>query len=315
MAERIMVTGGAGFIGAHLCAALIKSGYRVLCVDNLSSGNLNNLKHLKNHPDFEFYYQDITTPFNADVKQIYNLACPASPHFYQADPIQTIKTCVQGSMNVLDIARAHGARILQASTSEIYGDPEVHPQQESYRGSVSPIGARACYNEGKRCAETLFFDYQRLYSLDIKLARIFNTYGPGMAINDGRVVSNFIVQALRGANLTIYGDGKQTRSFCYVDDMVEGLILMMNSHPGFAGPVNMGNPEEISIGMLAETIVSLCNSNSRIAYMHLPDDDPKRRCPDIMLASEKLNWCPTTTLIDGLIKTIDYYRSILNANS
>jgi UDP-glucuronate decarboxylase len=314
MAERVMVTGGAGFIGAHLCTALINLGYKVLCVDNLSSGDLSNIKHLKDHPYFEFYCHDIIVPFNADVKQIYNLACPASPHFYQTDPIQTIKTCVQGSISVLDIARAHGARILQASTSEVYGDPEMHPQQESYRGSVNPIGVRACYNEGKRCAEALFVDYQRLYSLDVKLVRVFNTYGPGMAIDDGRVVSNFIVQALRGVDLTIYGDGRQTRSFCYVDDIVAGLMLMMNSSAGFSGPVNMGNPVEIQIGVLAETIISLCNSSSRIIYKHLPDDDPKRRCPDITLASEKLNWCPKTILIDGLIKTINYYRSIVNAN-
>lgn len=306
MTARVMVTGGAGFIGAHLCITLINQGCKVLCVDNLSSGDLNNLKHLKNHPNFEFFCHDITVPFDSDIGQIYNLACPASPRFYQLDPIQTIKTCVQGSINVLDIALTHRARILQASTSEVYGDPEVHPQQESYRGSVNSIGVRACYNEGKRCAETLFFDYRRLYSLDVKLVRIFNCFGPGMAIDDGRVVSNFIVQALRGVDLTIYGDGRQTRSFCYVDDLVNGLILMMNSSGEFTGPVNMGNPTEVQIGVLAETIISLCNSSSHIVYKQLPEDDPRRRCPDIALAMEKLNWSPTTTLTDGLIKTIDY---------
>ncbi len=290
------------------------NSYTDLFTVSLSSGSLNNLHHLKNNPNFKFSCQDIISPFNAEIAQIYNLACPASPYFYQLDPIQTIKTCVQGSINLLEMARLQEARILQASTSEVYGDPEVHPQKESYRGFVNPIGARACYNEGKRCAETLFMDYQRMYSLNVNVVRIFNTYGPCMAINDGRVVSNFIIQALSGSDLTIYGSGTQPRLFCYVEDMVEGLILMMNSGKELSGPVNMGNPEAVQIGVLAQTIISLCNSRSRVVYRQLPEDDPKRRCPDITLALDKLSWNPKNSLIDGLIKTIDYYRPIVNAN-
>jgi UDP-glucuronate decarboxylase len=312
MEEKIMVTGGAGFIGAHLCTALINLGHRVLCVDNLSTGHLRNIKHLIGNPKFEFFNQDITHSFQAEIKQIYNLACPASPHLYQADPIQTLKTCVLGAINLLEMAKLHEASILQASTSEVYGDPEVHPQEESYRGSVNPVGVRGCYNEGKRCAETLFIEYQRQYSLNVKLVRIFNTYGPGMDVNDGRVVSNFIIQALRGSDLTIYGSGAQTRSFCYVDDIIKGLILMMGSQEGFSGPVNIGNPQELQIGSLAEIIIALCKSNSRIVYKPLPQDDPKRRCPDITLAGEKLGWSAQTSLVDGLMKTIDFYRPIVN---
>lgn len=313
MKDKIMVAGGAGFIGAHLCTALINRGHQVLCVDNLSSGHLSNLHHLMGNRKFEFCNQDITVPFQADVKQIYNLACPASPDFYQADPIQTIKTCVLGSINLLEIARLQRASILQASTSEVYGDPEVHPQTESYRGSVNSIGARGCYNEGKRCAETLYMEYRRKYSLNVKLVRIFNTYGPGMTVNDGRVVSNFIIQALRGSDLTVYGSGTQSRSFCYVDDIVKGLILMMDSEEGFSGPVNMGNPQEVQIEALAQTIISLCNSTSRIVYKALPEDDPRRRCPDVTLAHQKLGWRPQISLIDGLMKTINFYRHIVNS--
>jgi UDP-glucuronate decarboxylase len=309
--KRILVTGGAGFLGSHLCERLLNEGHEVLCVDNFYTGRKANITHLLNNPYFEVIRHDITFPLYVEVDEIYHLACPASPVHYQFDPVQTTKTSVHGSINMLGLAKRLKIKILLASTSEVYGDPTVHPQPETYWGNVNPIGPRACYDEGKRCAETLFFDYHRQHRLKIKVARIFNTYGPRMHPNDGRVVSNFIVQALKGEDITVYGDGKQTRSFCYVDDMIDGLIRLMNTGDDFTGPVNLGNPEEYSILQLAETIIRLTGSKSRIVFKPLPPDDPKQRCPDITLARKVLNWQPTTTLEEGLKRTIEYFRNIL----
>jgi UDP-glucuronate decarboxylase len=310
MTKRIMVTGGAGFLGSHLCDKLVANGDEVLCLDNYFTGVRANIRQLLDNINFEVIRHDVTFPLYVETDEIYNLACPASPIHYQFDPVQTTKTSVHGAINMLGLAKRVKARILQASTSEVYGDPEVHPQVESYWGRVNPIGPRSCYDEGKRCAETLFFDYRRQHDLDIKVVRIFNTYGPRMATNDGRVVSNFIVQALNGDDITIYGDGTQTRSFCYVDDMIEGFILMMKSEDGFTGPVNLGNPGEYSIGELAETIVSMCGTNSKVVYKPLPEDDPRQRQPDISLAKEKLGWEPKVALRDGLEETIAYFRGL-----
>jgi UDP-glucuronate decarboxylase len=312
MTKRIMVTGGAGFLGSHLCDKLVAKGDEVLCLDNYFTGAKANIHQLMDNVNFEVIRHDVTFPLYVETDEIYNLACPASPVHYQFDPVQTTKTSVHGAINMLGLAKRVKARILQASTSEVYGDPEVHPQVESYWGRVNPIGPRSCYDEGKRCAETLFFDYSRQHGLDIKVVRIFNTYGPRMATNDGRVVSNFIVQALDGDDITIYGDGTQTRSFCYVDDMIEGLIRMMKSEDGFTGPVNLGNLDEYPIGELAETIVSMCGSNSKVVYKPLPEDDPRQRQPDISLAKEKLDWEPKVALRDGLEETIAYFRGLRN---
>lgn len=309
--NRVLVTGGAGFLGSHLCERLLKEGNEVLCVDNLFTGSKNNIRHLLDNPNFEFLRHDVINPLHVEVDQIYNLACPASPPHYQYDPIKTAKTCVFGAMHMLGLAKRVHARILQASTSEVYGDPQVHPQPESYRGSVNPIGIRSCYDEGKRMAETLFFDYHRQHQVDIKIIRIFNTYGPRMNPNDGRVVSNFIVQTLKGEDITVYGDGSQTRSFCYVDDLIEGMIRLMNSEEGFMGPVNIGNPGEFTMLELASKVVELTNSKSQIVYKPLPSDDPLQRKPDITLAKEKLAWEPTIQLEEGLKKTIAYFESIL----
>lgn len=310
---RTLVTGGAGFLGSHLCDALIRRGDDVLCVDNFHTGTRDNIAPLLAHPRFELLDHDVTVPLDVEVDRIFNLACPASPVHYQHDPVRTTRTCVHGAMNMLALAERRGARILQASTSEIYGDPEVHPQPESYWGRVNPIGMRSCYNEGKRCAETLFFDYRRQYDLEIKVVRIFNTYGPRMYVDDGRVVSNFIVQALRGDDVTLYGDGSQTRSFCYVDDLIEGLLAAMDTPAGFTGPVNMGNPAELSMRELAELVMQLCGSRSRIVHHPLPPDDPKVRRPDIDLARQALGWQPTVSLDEGLTETIAYFRAQLNA--
>ncbi|WP_089728205.1 UDP-glucuronic acid decarboxylase family protein [Candidatus Thiosymbion oneisti] len=309
--KRILVTGGAGFLGSHLCDRLLADGHDVLCVDNFFTGTKPNVAHLLSHPHFELMRHDVTFPLYVEVDQIYNLACPASPTHYQHDPVQTTKTSVHGAINMLGLAKRTKSRILQASTSEVYGDPEVHPQPEGYWGKVNPIGPRSCYDEGKRCAETLFFDYQRQHGMDIKVVRIFNTYGPCMHPNDGRVVSNFIVQALKGEDITIYGDGQQTRSFCYVDDMVEGFIRMMESEAGFAGPVNMGNPGEFTILELAEKVLSQVDGKSKLSFQPLPTDDPKQRKPDIALAKEKLGWEPTVSLDDGLQHTVEYFRQTL----
>jgi UDP-glucuronate decarboxylase len=313
--QRILVTGGAGFLGSHLVDRLLQSGAEVLCVDNLFTGDKSNLDHLVGHPRFEFMRHDICFPLYVDVDQIYNLACPASPIHYQFDPVQTTKVSVIGSINMLGLAKRSGARILQASTSEVYGDPTVHPQPESYWGNVNTIGPRACYDEGKRCAETLFFDYRRQHSLDIKVARIFNTYGPRMHPNDGRVVSNFIVQALTGEPITIYGDGLQTRSFCYVHDLIDGFVRLMDTGQEFSGPVNLGNPIEFSMLALAETIINLTGSRSTLQRLPLPEDDPRQRQPDIALARKVLGWEPTTALRDGLIKTIAYFDERLNTGT
>jgi len=309
--KRILVTGGAGFLGSHLCDRLLADGHDVLCVDNFFTGTKPNVAYLLSHPRFELMRHDVTFPLYVEVDQIYNLACPASPIHYQHDPVQTTKTSVHGAINMLGLAKRTKARIFQASTSEVYGDPEVHPQPESYWGKVNPIGPRSCYDEGKRCAETLFFDYQRQHGMDIKIVRIFNTYGPRMHPNDGRVVSNFIVQALKGEDLTIYGDGQQTRSFCYVDDMVEGFVRMMNSEAGFAGPVNMGNPGEFTMLDLAEKVLGLVGGKSKLSFYPLPTDDPKQRKPNIALAEEKLAWQPTVSLDDGLQHTVEYFRKAL----
>lgn len=302
----ILVTGGAGFVGSHLCEKLLTEKHRVICVDNLFTGSEENIKRNFQNRNFVFKNHDIIEPLFVDepIDQIYNLACPASPVQYQKNPVRTIKANTIGVINMLGLARAHRARILQASTSEVYGDPEVHPQIENYRGNVSPIGPRACYDEGKRCAETLFFDYHRMHGIEIKVIRIFNTYGPRMAFDDGRVVSNFILQALRGEDITVYGDGSQTRSFCYVDDLVSGMIKMMNTEVKFYGPVNLGNPAEYTVKELAEKIVSLTGSKSKIVYRDLPADDPKKRCPDISLAKKILNWTPRINVDEGLGKTI-----------
>ena len=312
--QRILVTGGAGFVGSHLIDRLLKRGDEVLCVDNLFTGDKSNLDHLVGHPRFEFMRHDICFPLYVEVDQIYNLACPASPIHYQFDPVQTTKTSVSGSINMLGLAKRVKARILQASTSEIYGDPTVHPQPESYWGNVNTIGPRACYDEGKRCAETLFFDYHRQHNLDIKVVRIFNTYGPRMHPNDGRVVSNFIIQALQGQPITIYGDGQQTRSFCYVDDLVEGFICMMDTGSDFPGPINLGNPNEFTIKELAEEVLNLTGSKSQLVNKPLPQDDPRQRQPDISLAREKLDWEPKTQLRAGLTKTIEYFDELLRKN-
>lgn len=310
-AKEILVTGGAGFLGSHLCERLIEEGHSVLCVDNLFTGNKQNIAHLMGNPNFELLRHDVTFPLYVEVDQIYNLACPASPIHYQHDPVQTTKTSVHGAINMLGLAKRVHARILQASTSEVYGDPETHPQPESYWGRVNPIGIRSCYDEGKRCAETLFFDYWRQHKLEIKVVRIFNTYGPRMHPNDGRVVSNFIVQALKGEDITIYGDGQQTRSFCYVDDLIEALIRMMGSPADFTGPVNTGNPNEFTMLELAEKVIKLTGSKSRLTLKPLPSDDPKQRQPEIRLAKEKLGWEPKVELEEGLEKTIEYFRKIV----
>jgi UDP-glucuronate decarboxylase len=310
---KILVTGGAGFLGAHLCRRLLNDGHDVLCVDNFYTGTKDNILELMDNKHFELMRHDITFPLYVEVDQIYNLACPASPIHYQFDPVQTTKTSVHGAINMLGLAKRTKARILQASTSEVYGDPEVHPQKEDYWGRVNPIGVRSCYDEGKRCAETLFFDYWRQHKLHIKIVRIFNTYGPNMHPNDGRVVSNFIVQALQNKNITIYGDGSQTRSFQYVDDLIEGMVKMMNSPKSFIGPINMGNLEEFTIKQLAEKILKLIpKSKSKIIYKKLPTDDPKQRKPDISLAKKKLHWEPKIKLDEGLIKTIEYFKNKLN---
>ena len=309
--KRILITGGAGFLGSHLCDRLIKDGHDVLCVDNFFTGSKTNIAHLIGNPYFELMRHDVTFPLYVEVDQIYNLACPASPVHYQFDPVQTTKTSVHGAINMLGLAKRVKAQIFQASTSEVYGDPVVHPQPESYWGNVNPIGPRSCYDEGKRCAETLFFDYFRQHNLDIKVARIFNTYGPRMHPNDGRVVSNFIVQALKGEDITIYGDGQQSRSFCYVDDMIEGFVRLMNSADGLTGPVNLGNPGEYTMLELAETILKLSRSSSKLVNKPLPQDDPRQRQPDIALAQSALGWSPKVNLEDGLNETIEYFRRIL----
>lgn len=310
--KEILVTGGAGFLGSHLCERLLTEGHNVLCVDNFFTGSRQNVSHLVGNPSFELLRHDVTFPLYVEVDQIYNLACPASPIHYQYDPVQTTKTSVHGAINMLGLAKRTHARILQASTSEVYGDPEVHPQPESYWGKVNPIGIRSCYDEGKRCAETLFFDYWRQHNLEIKVMRIFNTYGPRMHPNDGRVVSNFIVQALKGDDITIYGDGQQTRSFCYVDDLIELMVRMMKSPADFTGPVNAGNPSEFTMLELAEKVLTLTNSKSKLVTFPLPSDDPKQRQPEISLAKEKLDWAPKVSLEDGLKETINYFRSIIN---
>jgi UDP-glucuronate decarboxylase len=311
MMKRILITGGAGFIGSHLCERLLTEGNDILCLDNYFTGDKKNIVHLIGLPNFELIRHDIINPIYLEVDEIYNFACPASPLHYQFNPIKTIKTNVMGAINVLGIAKRTKAKVLQASTSEIYGDPEVHPQTESYWGRVNPIGIRSCYDEGKRAAECLMMDYRRQNSVNTKIVRIFNTYGPRMAIHDGRVVSNFIIQALQGKNITIYGDGAHTRSFCYIDDLVEGLIRMMNSADEFYGPVNIGNPEEFTILQLAQLIIQLTKSNSGIDFQPLPADDPAQRKPDITLAREKIGWNPKTGLEEGLLSTIKYFRNVL----
>lgn len=309
--NRVLVSGGAGFLGSHLCERLLSEGNYVICMDNLFTGSKNNIEHLMRNPDFEFICHDVTEPIYVDVDRIYNLACPASPPHYQYDPIKTAKTSVYGAINMLGLAKHCNARILQASTSEVYGDPLVHPQPESYRGNVNTIGIRSCYDEGKRMAETLFFDYHRQHDVDIKVIRIFNTYGPRMNPQDGRVVSNFIVQALKGEDITIYGDGTQTRSFCYVDDFIEGMVRMMDSRDGFTGPVNLGNPGEFTMKQLAELVLSATGSKSGIVYRELPSDDPTQRKPVIDLAMKELGWKPTIKLEDGLKRTIEYFKTII----
>jgi len=308
---RIMITGGAGFLGSHLCERLLAAGHDVLCVDNFYTSTRRNILHLLDHPNFELMRHDVTFPLYVEVDHIYNMACPASPIHYQRDPVQTTKTSVHGAINMLGLAKRTGARILQASTSEVYGDPTVHPQPESYWGNVNPVGPRSCYDEGKRCAETLFFDYYRQHRMPIKVARIFNTYGPRMLPDDGRVVSNFIVQALQGHDITIYGDGSQTRSFCFVDDLVEGLIRLMESDEAVTGPINLGNPGEFSIKDLAEKVIAQVKSDSSIVYKPLPADDPMQRRPDISQAKEVLGWAPGIPLDQGLERTVDYFREYL----
>lgn len=309
--KRVLVTGGAGFLGSHLCERLLDAGHDVLCVDNFYTGTKRNIAHLLDNPNFEVIRHDVTFPLFVEVDDIYNLACPASPIHYQFDPVQTTKTSVHGAINLLGLAKRLRARIFQASTSEVYGDPEVHPQTEDYWGRVNPIGMRSCYDEGKRCAETLFFDYRRQHNLTIKVARIFNTYGPRMHPNDGRVVSNFIVQALRGEPITLYGDGNQTRSFCYVDDLISAFLAIMETSDEVTGPINIGNPTEFTIRSLAEMVVELTGSKSLIEFRPLPSDDPRQRKPDITLAREALGWEPTTALRDGLLKTIAYFEQTL----
>ncbi len=309
--KRILVTGGAGFLGSHLCEKLLGLGHEVVCADNYFSGTKNNIEHLLDNPFFEVLRHDVTFPLYVEVDEIYNLACPASPVFYQHDPVQTTKTSVHGAINMLGLAKRTGAKIFQASTSEVYGNPDVHPQTEDYNGNVSVTGPRACYDEGKRCAETLFFDYHRQYGVNIRVARIFNTYGPRMNVNDGRVVSNFIAQALKGEPITIYGDGKQTRSFCYVDDLIEGFIRLMDADDSATYPVNLGNQGEFTMLELAEKVIKLTGSKSEIAYKDLPQDDPLQRRPDISLAKKTLGWEPAVELDEGLVKTIEYFKTIL----
>jgi len=309
--KQVLVTGGAGFLGSHLCEVLVEEGADVLCLDNFYTGSRANVQHLVGKPNFELLRHDVTFPLYIEVDEVYNLACPASPIHYQHDPVQTTKTSVHGAINMLGLAKRTGAKILQASTSEVYGDPEEHPQPEHYWGHVNPIGPRSCYDEGKRCAETLFFDYHRQHNLPIKVARIFNTYGPRMHPDDGRVVSNFIVQALKGESLTIYGDGSQTRSFCYVDDLVAGLIRLMRTEDDCTGPVNLGNPDEFQIKQLAERVLALVGSRSKIIYKELPQDDPQQRRPDITLAKAQLNWQPSIALDEGLRRTVEYFRALL----
>ncbi len=313
--KRVLITGGAGFLGSHLCETLLKQGTEVLCLDNYFTGTKNNVKHLFDNPAFELLRHDVTFPLYVEVDEIYNLACPASPIHYQHDPVQTTKTSVHGAINMLGLAKRVGAKIFQASTSEVYGDPEVHPQVESYWGNVNPIGIRSCYDEGKRCAETLFFDYHRQHNLRIKVGRLFNTYGPRMHPNDGRVVSNFIVQALQGIPITIYGDGSQTRSFCYVDDLIRLMVLFMESGDEMTGPMNMGNPNEFTILELAEHVTEMIGSSSEIVFKELPADDPKQRSADISIAREKLGWEPTTQLKEGLRHTVDYFDNLLSDNN
>ena len=315
MKKRIIVTGGAGFLGSHLCERLLKEGHEVICVDNFFTGQKRNVVHLLANPYFEFIRHDICFPLYIEADEIYNLACPASPIHYQRDPVQTTKVNVHGAINMLGLAKRIGAKIFQASTSEVYGDPTVHPQNEEYWGNVNPIGPRSCYDEGKRCAETLFMDYRNQYGINIKIARIFNTYGPRMHPHDGRVVSNFIMQALKGEPITIYGRGNQTRSFCYCDDLIDGFVKLMNSADDFTGPVNMGNPNEFTIKQLAETVIELTNSSSEINYLPLPQDDPKQRCPDITKAKTNLDWRPNIQLKEGLTRTISYFSDLITEDS
>jgi UDP-glucuronate decarboxylase len=309
--KRILITGGAGFIGSHLCERLIDAGHDVICLDNYFTGTKENLLKLLDYPNFELLRHDVTFPLYVEVDEIYNLACPASPVHYQYDPVQTTKTSVHGAINMLGLAKRTGAKIFQSSTSEVYGDPTVHPQPENYRGNVNPIGPRACYDEGKRCAETLFFDYHRQHNLRIRVARIFNTYGPRMRPDDGRVVSNFIVQALRGDAITIYGDGNQTRSFCFVDDLIDGFICLMDAPDDVTGPINLGNPREFTIKQLAELVIKITGATSELVFESLPEDDPMQRCPDISLAKQKLDWEPSIDLEVGLEKTIDYFSQVI----
>jgi UDP-glucuronate decarboxylase len=309
--KRILITGGAGFIGSHLCERLIDAGHDVICLDNYFTGTKENLLKLLDYPNFELLRHDVTFPLYVEVDEIYNLACPASPVHYQYDPVQTTKTSVHGAINMLGLAKRTGAKIFQSSTSEVYGDPTVHPQPENYRGNVNPIGPRACYDEGKRCAETLFFDYHRQHNLRIRVARIFNTYGPRMRPDDGRVVSNFIVQALRGDAITIYGDGTQTRSFCFVDDLIDGFICLMDAPDDVTGPINLGNPREFTIKQLAELVIKITGATSELVFESLPEDDPMQRCPDISLAKQKLDWEPSIDLEVGLEKTIDYFSQVI----
>lgn len=311
MTKKILVTGGAGFLGSHLCDRLVSEGHHVLCVDNYFTGSKMNIVHLLDQKNFEVIRQDICLPLYVEVDEIYNLACPASPYYYQLDPIQTMKTSVIGAVNMLGLAKRTGAKILQASTSECYGDPQVHPQHETYWGNVNPIGIRSCYDEGKRAAETLFMDYHRKHRLDVKIIRIFNTYGPRMNQNDGRVVSNFIVQALKGEDITIYGDGTQTRSFCFVDDLINGMMAYMNLEEKYPGPINLGNPGEFTMIELAQKVIELTGSNSKVVHMPLPKDDPQQRQPDISRAKNALDWEPTINLEEGLVKTIQYFRNVI----
>ncbi|MEI8149974.1 MAG: UDP-glucuronic acid decarboxylase family protein [Hyphomicrobiales bacterium] len=310
--QRVLITGGAGFLGSHLCERLLAKGANVICADNFFSGTRSNVEHLLEHRRFELVRHDVTFPLYIEVDQIYNLACPASPIHYQRDPVQTTKTSVHGAINMLGLAKRVGAKILQASTSEVYGDPYVHPQTEDYWGNVNPIGPRSCYDEGKRCAETLFFDYKRQHKLRIKVARIFNTYGPRMHPNDGRVVSNFIIQALLGRDITLYGEGQQTRSFCYVDDLIDGLIRLMETGDGVFGPINVGNPEEFTIRQLAEQVIDLTGSRSKMVHRPMPQDDPRQRRPDISRAQSVLDWAPRTQLREGLLRTISYFEKLLS---
>lgn len=311
----VLVTGGAGFLGSHLCDALVAQNHDVICVDNLRTGSKRNIAHLIGHPRFELMRHDVTFPLFVEVDEVYNLACPASPIHYQNDPVQTTKTNVHGAINMLGLAKRLHCRIFQASTSEVYGDPDIHPQHEAYWGHVNPIGSRSCYDEGKRCAETLFFDYHRQHKIEIKVARIFNTYGPRMHPKDGRVVSNFILQALKDESITVFGDGRQTRSFCYVDDLIEGFVSLMKSPAELTGPINLGNPYEVNVLQLAETVIEMTNSRSKIEFLSLPDDDPKQRMPDISLAKQSLAWEPSIALGEGLRRTIEYFNGLMSDGS